>query len=132
MIFYGRVVLLGDFNSHSPKWNVQCWERKDTTGLERLVNDYDRILSNEPEKATQLTLRKTTIIIDLIFTTLGIGVLDTRVIDEELSKPSDYEVIVGELADLDRVGSSMSTSQEITGWGIKEMSEDSTKKVAKT
>lgn len=52
-IIEGRVVLLRDFNGHSPEWNINCGERGDAVRLERLVEAYDRIMNNEPVKATR-------------------------------------------------------------------------------
>lgn len=62
---------------------------------------HNLILTNEPGKATRHTRRDTTSIIDLTFTTTEIRVLDTWIIDDELSTPSDYEVMVCYLANVD-------------------------------
>lgn len=68
-IIEGRVVLLRDFNTHSLKCNMNCSERRDPTGLERVVDAYNLILHNEPGKATRYTWRQTILITDWNFTT---------------------------------------------------------------
>lgn len=72
----GRVILLGDFNAHSPKWNLHFGERSNAAGLEALVDRHDLILNNELGMVTRPTQRNTTSIIDLTFTTQEIRVLD--------------------------------------------------------
>lgn len=108
-----RVIMLGDFYSHSLDWNLHCVERIDTAGLEALIERYDMILNNEPGKATRYTRWTTTFIIDLTFTTEETGRLDSCIIDEELSTPSDYKVIVCDLPNLDETVGGMRTSQVI-------------------
>lgn len=75
-IIEGIVILRGNFNVHSPDWNIHCGERTDATGLEGLVDTYNLILNIEPGKATRPTQRKITSIINLTFTTHDIGVLN--------------------------------------------------------
>lgn len=52
--------------------------------------------------------------------------LDSWIIDEELVTPFDLELIVFNIANLDEKAGSMKTSQEVTGWCIKAMSEEET------
>lgn len=68
---------------------------------------------------------------DLTYTNTDIGSLDTWVIDDEQATPSDYKVIVYNLADPKEEGHSMGTSQEITEWEIRAMSGDSGKEALK-
>lgn len=51
-------------------------------------------------------------IIDLTFTTPNIAVLDTCVIEKELSTPLDYEVVVCDWVSVDETVDGMGTSQE--------------------
>lgn len=97
-IIKGRMVLLRNFNAHSPDSNIHYGKRRDMTELERLLDTHDLILNNEPGKAKRLTLKKPTSIIYLIFTTPKIGALETLIIDEEISMLSGHEVIVCDLA----------------------------------
>lgn len=80
----GGVVILGDDNAHSLKWNLHCGERRDAAGLETLIKRHGLILNNELGVATRPTRSRRTSIIDLTFTTLDIGAPDTLVFDEEL------------------------------------------------
>lgn len=63
-----RVALIGNLNAYSQDWIIHCKEIRDAAELERLVDTYHLILSNEPEKATRSTQRKMTLMIDLTFT----------------------------------------------------------------
>lgn len=122
-----RIILSGDFNPHSLEWNLHCSERRDTEGLKAVIERHRRILNNEPETATRPTQSKTTSTIDLTFTTSEIGAMDPWIIDEELSTPSEYEVIVFDTASLDETIEGMRTSQEVTGWKVKGMGDDARK-----
>ena len=133
----GRVVLLGDFNAHSPVWNPLISTRKEAGPLEQIIEDHGLILNNEPgaitrpgktddkpgdttrpgetEDETGATTRpkKTRGIIDLTFTTVEIGPLESWAIERENLTPSDHELIVLEWADLDIL--SKANRGEITG-----------------
>lgn len=45
--------------------------------------------------------------------------MDTGIIDEKLSKPSDYKVILCNLTNLNETIGGVRVSQEVTGWSIK-------------
>lgn len=120
----GRVILLGDFNAHSSEWNLHCRKKRDAADLQALIEKHYLILNNELEKATRPTRRNTTSIMDLTFTTQEIGALDTWIIDRELSTPSNYEVIVCELTNLDETVGGMRTSQEVTGRSFKALPDE--------
>lgn len=96
-------------------------KREDAAALKTLVDTYDLIFNNEPGITIRLTQRKTPLIIDMIFTTLGIGALNVRVINKKLSTLSNNEVIICHLAHLDETANHMGTSQNITEWGDKAM-----------
>lgn len=127
----GRAILLGDFNANSPEWNLHCGERRDATGLETLIERHELILNNELGKTTGLTHQKTKSIIDLMFNTHRIGVLDSWIIDQELSPLSDHEVIVCELANLNETIEVMRTSQEVIGWSVNVLSDETRKEACK-
>jgi len=126
----GRVVLLGDFNAHSPVWNPLISTRKEAGPLEQIIEDHGLILNNEPgaitrpgktdidEPGATTTRPKETrgTIIDLTFTTLELGPLESWAIERDNPTPSDHELIVLEWADLDI--SSRANRGEITGWDI--------------
>lgn len=77
---------MGNFNAYSQEWNLHYRERRYAVVLETLIEKYDLILNHQPAVVIKLTWDSMTSIIDLIFTTSDIGVLDTWVIDNELSK----------------------------------------------
>lgn len=89
------------------------------------------ILYNEYGKAKRSKQRKIISIIDLTFTTPDIDMLDTLVIDSELTTPSDHEVLVCDQADQEGEAGSMTTSQEFMRWEVRAMSEDSRNEAAK-
>lgn len=39
-ILVGRIVLLSSFNTNCPCWNVHSRDRRDVTGLEKLIDFY--------------------------------------------------------------------------------------------
>lgn len=109
-IIEGRVVLLSDFNAYSLDRNVHYSKISDAMELGRLVNTHNLILNNKSGNATGPTRRKTTTIINFKFITTDIGALDILVMDDEISTPSDHEIIFRDLADPDGLTSSMGTS----------------------
>lgn len=111
----GRVILLGDFNTQSPGWNLHCGEKCDGAGLKALIDGYSLFLNNEPGEATKPTQRSTTSIGDLTLNTPEVVSLDTWIIDEEHSMTSDHELIVFDTASLENMVSRMETSQKVTG-----------------
>lgn len=58
------------------------------------------------------------------------GALNAWFIDEELSTPSDHDVVVCDLANMDKTMGGMRTSWEVTDWNIRTLSEDDRKKAA--
>jgi len=90
----------GDFNAHSPVWNPLISTRIEASPLEHIVENFNLILNNEPEAITRPNARNNKSIIDLTFTTTSMGLLNSWLIEEELSTPSDYELIVFEWLDL--------------------------------
>lgn len=117
-------ILLGNFNVYSPEWNLHSGKRREAASLEPLIEGQGLVLNNKPGQATRPNQRSKTSIIDLNFATPEVGALDTCIIDEKLSTPSDYQVIVFDLESLyDTVGG-IKTSQELTGWSVKNMSDE--------
>ena len=43
----GRAILLGDFNAHSPMWNLLITQRKDAKSLKIIIEKYNLILNNK-------------------------------------------------------------------------------------
>lgn len=46
------VVVLRDFDIHTPDWNVHLYEMRDAAGLERLIDAYDMILNYQRGNVT--------------------------------------------------------------------------------
>jgi hypothetical protein len=122
-LIQGRIILLGDFNAHSPLWNPLISTKIDAGPLEEIIEKYDLILNNEPGVITRPNARKNQSIIDLTFTSTAIGLLNSWTIEEEFSTPSDHELIVLEWADLE-FNQFRSKNQEITGWNIQKLQSD--------
>lgn len=122
-IIEGRVVILGNFNTHRTEWKLHFGERMEVAGLETLSERHDLILNNELVVATRLTRNSRTSIIELTVTTPDIRALDACVINEELSKPSNHEVVLCNLQNLDETVGELGTSQEVKDWNIKTLSE---------
>src|SRR5271156_5828740 len=119
----GRVVLLGDFNAHSPAWNPLISQRKDAGPLEQLIEDYNLILNNEPGAITRPGKENGGSIIDLTFTTEELGPLEIWAIETEWPTPSDHVLIVLEWADVDNTPV-INNRGEITGWDIDKLKQD--------
>lgn len=126
----GKVILAGDFNAHSSECNLHCGGKRDTVGVESLIEGYSLILNTKPGEATRPTRRSTTSVIDLNFTTQQVGALDKWGIDGELSTLSHHEVIVFDMASPDNTASRMRTSQEVTGWSDKGLPEKTRKETS--
>lgn len=69
--------------------------------------------------------------IDLTYTTRDIHGLGAFVIYDEPATPSDHEFIVCALAEPEGEVGSMGASEEVTGWEVRAMSENTRKKAAK-
>lgn len=76
-----------------------------------MIEKHGLILKNKPEIANRPTRWNKTSIIYLTFNIREIRAPDTWMIDEELSTPSDDEVIVYDTAGLDEAVRRMGTSQ---------------------
>jgi hypothetical protein len=61
-------------------------------------------------------------IIDLTFTTLDIGPLESWAVERDNPTPSDHELIVLEWEDLDKT--LIANTGEITGWDIDSLTQD--------
>lgn len=124
LLIQGRTILFGDFNAHSPIWNPLISTKIEAGPLEQIIENFDLILNNEPGVITRPNARKNKSIIDLTFTTTPIGLLDSWLIEEEYSTPSDHELIVFEWLDLTLNQLKTCEKSEITGWNIDKLQKD--------
>ena len=118
LLIQGRTILLGDFNAHSPIWNPLISGRIKAGLLEQIIENFDLILNNEPGVITRPNSRNNKSIIDLTFTTTAIGLLNSWLIEEEYSTPSDHELIIFEWLDLTLNQPKTCEKSDITGWNI--------------
>jgi Endonuclease-reverse transcriptase len=68
--------------------------RKNVNSLEAIIDKFNLILNNELETITRLNSRENNSIIDLTFTTTAIGLLNSWLIEEEYTTPSNHELII--------------------------------------
>lgn len=43
----GRVLLLGDVNTHSPVWNLYCQRKQNAKSLKDLIEKFDLLINNK-------------------------------------------------------------------------------------
>jgi aminoglycoside N3'-acetyltransferase len=75
--------------------------RKDVDSLEAIIDKFDLILNNEPGAIIRPNSRENNSIIDLTFTTTSIGLLNSWLIEEEYTTPSNHELIVFNWQDIE-------------------------------
>jgi hypothetical protein len=92
-VLRSRVVLLGDFNAHSPAWDPLIFSRTEAGSLKQIIEDYSLILNNELGAITKPGKTRGSII-DLMFTTLDIGPLESWAVERDNPTLSDHELIV--------------------------------------
>jgi hypothetical protein len=114
-LIQGRAILLGEFNAYSPYWNPLTERRKNANSLEALIDKFDLILNNEPGAITRPNSRDNDSIIDLTFTTTSVGLLNSWLIEEEYTTPSDHELIVFDWLDIDSSQAKTPQNQDIIG-----------------
>lgn len=92
-VIRGRVWFLGDFNAHSPIWNLHCRNRKNAKPLEGLIEKFDLLLNNESGRTTRLVSNGISIL-DLALSTVELGFLILWEIPEDYPSLSDHELIL--------------------------------------
>jgi aminoglycoside N3'-acetyltransferase len=75
--------------------------RKDADSLEAIIDKFDLILNNELGAIIRSNSRKNNSIIDLTFTTTSIGLLNSWLIEEEYTTPSNHELIIFDWQDIE-------------------------------
>ena len=94
-VLQGRAILLGDFNAKSPHWDPYNKPRN-AKDLEGLIERFNLILNNDTTVFTRVEGGKKSIL-DLTFSSLELGLLDSWAIAEGIQTPSDHKPIVIEL-----------------------------------
>src|SRR5579871_1788161 len=121
-ILKGRSILLGDFNAKSFHWDPRG-KPTNAKDLENLIEKFNLFLNNDTSEYTREE-GKSKSVLDLTFSTLALGPLDSWSIVDEIQTPSDHKPIASELQLLSREGSPTSTSNTVTGWKIDELSDE--------
>ena len=120
-----RTILLGDFNAHSPMWDLGCRRRYKSALLEENIAKYDLYVLNDGTPTHKPALRggqaTRASIIDLTIVTEDVGVTRWEVLTEEASL-SDHESIFFELEDLPTAGTGERGA--VTGWDIRTLMAD--------
>lgn len=90
-----------------------CGEIRDATALKELIDSYDLICNNEAVMATRPTSSQMTLVIDITFTTLKLGALNSEINHKKPPIPPNHEMIMSNLVNLYNKGGSMEISQEV-------------------
>ena len=92
-----RTILAGDFNSRSKRWDIHTSQEQCDTRIPDFIDNNELILNNTMEKATRKDARKDAIVqstLDLTLTSNQLGPLPHWAIEDELTTPSDHEIIL--------------------------------------
>ncbi|EED21750.1 endonuclease/reverse transcriptase, putative [Talaromyces stipitatus ATCC 10500] len=129
-ILEGRCLILGDFNAHSPMWNVHIDQRVNARSLEDLIMRHDLFINNDPDEPTRPhKLRDSTAsfetsteprvsIIDLTISSQALGPLSGWEIESQRLTPSDH-VMIWASWEPPATTSTEPTRKEVTGWQIE-------------
>jgi ribonuclease HI len=121
VLMRGRVLVVGDMNAHSPRWNPASMQGHPSAKvLEELVDKYQLIINNQLGTYTRKASKA---VLDLALTTIEMGPLTTWEIPEGYPSLSDHELIVLEWADLN-IGVDLLNQGQVTGWDIQSLSAD--------
>jgi len=111
-----KILLGGDWNAHSDRWDPQCPPKRDANFLENLMDEYDLIYVTDGEE-THLNTRNgetSGSLIDFFITKASMA--DRLEISTELATTSDHAVVCAQLG-WDE-GEGVKVSRKITGWDI--------------
>lgn len=132
VVIESRTIIVGDFNAHSPYWNPTCQRRQRAAQLEFIIDKYGLLINNDMTTATRPKQTPGCSIIDLTLTTPDLGFLHAWTIDPEYATPSDHELISFDLENLNGSVGALGPSNKVTGWDIKNMTEDQEQMAYKT
>jgi len=110
----GRVVVAGDMNTYSQKWNPKATRRRNATFWEDLIEKYELVIQNSEEGTRAGPGVNGTSIIDLTLSTPAV-MLNSSLLEGE-SKGSDHKVILWEI--IKEGGGKRGQSRVVTGWDI--------------
>ena len=127
----GRVIIAGDFNSHSRRWDSGANVREEGGAgrwLGQLIDDFDLCIHSSGEATYHKDNSTYSSAIDLILAQRGVRVVDSswRIEDDdEAATTSDHEVISWSV-DLD-TDNEVEEELEMFGWKIGELMKDQEK-----
>jgi len=111
-----RILLGGDWNAHSDRWDPECPPKRDEVFLTNLMDEYDLTDVTDGE-ATHTSTRNCEIsrsLIDFFITKAGMG--DNLEISTDLATTSDHPIVCAHLR-WDK-GEGVKVSRKVTGWDI--------------
>jgi len=110
----GRVVVAGDMNAHSQKWNPKATRPRNATFWEDLIEKHELVLWNSEEGTRAGPGANGTSIIDLTVLTPAVT-LNWSLLEGEATGP-DHEVILWEI--IEEGGGKGGQSRVVIGWDI--------------
>jgi len=111
-----KILLGGDWNAHSDRWDPQCPPKRDATFLENLMDEYHLIDVTDGEETHSNTRNGETSgsLIDFFITKVSMA--DRLEISTDLANTSDHAIVCAQLR-WDE-GEGVKVSRKITGWDI--------------
>jgi len=127
-----KILLGGDWNAHSDRWDPQCPPKRDAIFLENLMDEYELIDVTDGEETHSNTRNGETSgsLIDFFITKALMA--DRLEISTDLATTSDHAVVCAQLRWDEGEGAKV--SRKITGWdidGLKSKEEEENYKKAK-
>jgi len=111
-----KILLGGDWNAHSDRWDPQCPPRRDANFLENLMNEYHLINVTDGEE-THTNMRNGETLGSLIdFFITKTSMADRLETPTDLATTSDHSIVCAHLGWDEGEGAKV--SQKITGWDI--------------
>lgn len=93
-VIRGRVLFLGDVNTHSLVWNPHCRRRKNAKPLEDLIERFDLLINNKLGRTTRPASTGVSVIDLVLSTIVELGFLTLWEILEEYPSLLDHELIL--------------------------------------
>jgi len=111
-----KILLGGDWNAHSDRWDLQCPTKRDATCLENLMDEYDLIDVTDGEGTHSNTRNGGTSgsLIDFFITKASMA--DRLETSTDLATTSDHAMVCARLRWDEGEGAKV--SRKITGWDI--------------
>ena len=113
---WDKILLGGDWNAHSDRWDPECPPKRDEVFLTNLMDEYDLTDVTDGE-ATHTSMRNGEIsrsLIDFFITKAGMA--DNLEISTDLATTSDHAIVCAHLRWDEGEGAKV--SRKVTGWDI--------------